>query len=86
MFFSLSIALLSAAVWLGSRKQPGRRVYFWLGILALTFSLHSFYPFFHTISLPFPRLLYALEDGSSMLIILCALKIVFALSDSVKKK
>ena len=24
-FFSLSIALLSAAVWLGSRKQPGRR-------------------------------------------------------------
>ena len=85
-FFSLSIALLSAAVWLGSRKQPGRRVYFWLGILALTFSLHSFYPFFHTISLPFPRLLYALEDGSSMLIILCALKIVFALSDSVKKE
>lgn len=85
-FFSLSAALLSAAVWLGSRRQPGRKVYYWLGILALAFSLHSAYPFFHTIGLPFPRILYGLEDGSSMLIILCTAKIVFTLSKLRKKK
>ena len=85
-FFSLSAALLSAAVWLGSRKQSGRKVYYWLGILALTFSLHCAYPFFHTAGLPFPRILYGLEDGSSMLIILCTAKIVFVLSKTRKKK
>lgn len=85
-FFSLSAALLSAAVWLGSRKQSDRQVYFWLGILALAFSLHSAYPFFHTVGIPFPRILYGLEDGSSMLVIVCAAKIVFALSKPKNKK
>ena len=63
-FFSLSAALLSAAVWLGSRKQSGRKVYYWLGILALTFSLHCAYPFFHTAGLPFTACISGLEDGA----------------------
>ncbi|MCR2024755.1 sensor histidine kinase [Anaerotruncus colihominis] len=73
--FSLSLALFSLAVWAGSRKEPSSRLYRWLGMLALSFSLRSCHVFFSAAGFSQIRAVYFLEDVAAFFNILCILKI-----------
>lgn len=76
-FVALSVALFSAAVWIGS---PGHdRLALWFAILALSFSLRVCYPFVRLFGVPLIRSLYALEDAAALVGIWCALRIVLSL-------
>ena len=75
-FTSLTLALFSSAVWIGLRHDPRSRENFFLGILALSFSIRICYPFLRLAGVPLIRPLYALEDAMAALGIFCIIRIV----------
>lgn len=77
-FTSLSIALFSAAVWMGTKKKRDPLSLLFAG-MALSFSIRIAYPFFRLTGVPLIRPLYALEDGAALFGIWCAFGIVLTL-------
>ena len=85
-FSSLSIALFSCAVWLGSRRSRPMEHSGWFGIMALAFSLRLSYPLWLTFGISHIRIFYALENVCSMVGIWCALKIVFLTAELKRRR
>lgn len=75
-FTSLALALLVSVIWLGMRKKGLADENFWLGILALSFSLRLSYPFIHSLGLPGLMLPYVLESAMTALGLFCIVRIV----------
>lgn len=76
-FTSLALALFSSVVWLGFKKdQKAIAQNRWLGIAAFSFALHICYPFVRLFGLPVTEPLYALEDASASMLLLCTVKTV----------
>lgn len=74
-FSSLAVALFSSVVWIGMKKDRSSPEDLWLGILALAFSLRVCYPFVRLFGIPVTEPLYALEDVSASLGLLCVTRI-----------
>ena len=79
VFSSLALALFSFAQWAGPFGGQRDSLCLWFAGLSVSFSLRVIYPFLHLDSYPGLRLLYALEDGTSLAGIWCALHIVCVL-------
>lgn len=79
VFSSLAIALFSIAQWAGPYRGRRDSLSLWFAGLSISFSLRVIYPFLHLDSFPGLRILYALEDGTTLAGIWCALNIVCAL-------
>lgn len=75
-FTSLALALLVSVIWLGMRKKEVAGENFWLGILALSFSLRLSYPLVHALGLPGLMLPYVLESAMTALGLFCIVRIV----------
>lgn len=75
-FTSLALALLVSVIWLDMRKKEVAGENFWLGILALSFSLRLSYPLIHTLGLPGLMLPYVLESAMTALGLFCIVRIV----------
>ena len=75
-FTSLALALFSAAIWFGQKDRAGAAENRWLGILSLAFALHICYPFVRFFGVPVTEPLYALEDATAALVLLCVAKII----------
>lgn len=84
-FSSLAIALFSAAVWAGTKGRRNVLSLLFAG-MALSFSARVCYPFFRLFGAPLIRSLYALEDGSAMFGIWCALGIAVRLRGLAEKR
>lgn len=84
-FTSLTLALFCIALWLRKRKKPDFPV-FYLGLLSFSFALWVAYPFFRFAGLPSVRLLYALQDVSSLTGVYCTVRISLLLFAPVFEK
>lgn len=84
-FSSLTLALFSAAVWIGIRKSDNG-LFLWFGLLSLSFSARVCYPFIRAVGVPVIRPLYAMEDIAFLLGVWCALKIALTLCGQEKSK
>lgn len=76
-FSSLSIALFSAGMWVGTHRE--NKLFLWFGLLTLSFALRVCYPFFHRFGVPLIQPLYALEDSMTLFGLLCVAKITLLL-------
>lgn len=79
-FTSLALALLTSVIWLGMKKDKASRENFWLGILALSFSLRLSYPFVHMLGLPWLMLPYLVENAMTAMGLFCIVRIVCLIS------
>lgn len=68
-FAALALALYHLVLWAVSRDRLIR----WMGWLCLAFAVRVSYPFLRALGAPSVRLLYALEDLSGNLVLLCAM-------------
>lgn len=75
-FTSLALALLASVIWFGMRKKEVAGENFWLGVLALSFSLRLSYPLIHALGLPGLMLPYVLESAMTALGLFCIVRIV----------
>lgn len=77
-FSSLAVALSYLAQWVLGRSQLTHR----LGLLCLAFALRVCYPFVRALGAPLVAPLYALEDVCGNLVLLCAILLAEALSQT----
>lgn len=80
VLFSLGLALFSIAVWAGTRQTRSGTLFWWLGLLALSFAIRSCHVFFSAVGFSHIRLIYLLEDTGAFFNILCILKITLHLT------
>lgn len=76
VFTSLTLALFVAVIWCGTLKNKGSSENFWLGILALSFSLRVCYPFIHIFGISGGNIAYILETTMASLGIFCIVRTV----------
>lgn len=80
-FSALTLALVFLVQWAPAREARTR----WMGLLCLGYALRVCCPLLRAMGLPSGRLLYALEDGSGNLVLLCAVLLVGSLSGAGKQ-
>lgn len=83
-FSTLSIALFSIAVWNQRRKNV--LYYNIYGVLSFSFGVHVLYPFVRWMGIPFIKSMYAVEDVSEYLMILCVILISTIIAGQERKK
>lgn len=76
VFTSLTLAVFASVVWIGPPRKRTCTENFWLGILALSFSLRLCYPFIHNFGLPYKKLSYTMEDAMASLGMFCIVRTV----------
>ncbi len=79
VFTSLALALFAAAIWCGTQKNKGASENFWLGILALSFSLRVCYPFIHILGISGGKAAYILETTMAAIGVFCIARTVSVL-------
>lgn len=82
-FSTLSMALFSLMIWRGRRESD---IYLIYGFLSLAFGIHIAYPFIRWLGLPLVNGLYAVEDASEYLMILCVILIGGIIAGEQEKK
>lgn len=80
-FSALTLALVYLVQWALGRDACMRR----MGLLSLAYAVRICYPFLRALGLPAVRLLYALEDVTANLVLLCALLLAGELSGAVTR-
>lgn len=80
-FAPLAVALSYLGLWALDREPMARL----MGALCMAFSLYAFLPFLRTLGVAWVRPLYALEDGCSGLVLLCAILMAGHLSGAVNR-
>lgn len=81
-FSALTLALVYLVQWVLARDAGTR----WMGLLCLSYALRVCYPVLRALGLPSTRLLYALEDGSGNLVLLCAVVLAGSVSAAGKRR
>lgn len=76
VFTALAFAVFASVVWIGPPRKRTCTENFWLGILALSFSLRLCYPFIHNFGLPYEKLSYAMEDAMASLGMFCIVRTI----------
>lgn len=64
-FSSLTLSLFCIVLW-ERRKEDGKTVTFYFGMLSLSFALRICYPFLRLFGVPLVRTLYAIEDAAAV--------------------
>lgn len=81
-FSALAVALFHLVQWLPGRDRLTRQ----MGVLGLAFALRVLYPFVRALGIPSVRPLYALEDLSGNVVLLCAILLAGALSGCAQRR
>ena len=76
VFTSLCLSIFTAVIWYGTRKERHSGENFYLGLMALSFSLWVCYPFVHTLGLSGGNIPYILESAASALCLFCIARAV----------
>ena len=69
---SLVIAIFTLVVWMSPGKD---RIFFYYGLMTLSFGLHMAYQPLRWLGIPLTESLYALEDCTSYVMLLCVIAI-----------
>ena len=76
VFTSLALALFTAVIWCGTKKNRTFSENCWLGILGLSFALRVCYPFIHMLGIFGENLTYVLENAMAALGLFCIARTV----------
>lgn len=77
-FTTFAIAIFSLSVWFLSNKS---KLYLYFGCMCVFFAIHVSYPFVHLLGLPLVSFIYAVEDSSYFMVVLC----IICINGSISK-
>lgn len=82
-FTSIAIAVYSMGLW--TFRKKGDNINLIYGVMCLFFGIHVSYPFIRWLGVPMVNLLYAIEDVSEYIVVLCIVLISSILANQNKR-